>query len=126
MKQHVVTGSRIILGLIFFVFGLNGFFRFLPLEPPPQEAVAFPARYFFPLVKVVETACGALFLVNRYVPLATIVITPVVVNIFFFHLFLDMTNMPMAVVLVVLNLILGLAYRESFAGLLAANAKPRV
>jgi hypothetical protein len=96
------------------------------LEPPPQEAVAFPARYFFPLVKVVETVCGALFLLNRYVPLATVVIAPVVVNIFFFHLFLDLANMPMAIVLVILNLILGLAYRESFAGVLAAHARPKV
>ena len=56
MKRKVFTASRLLLGGIFFVFGLNGFFHFLPLTPPPAEATAFTASYFFPFVKVVETS----------------------------------------------------------------------
>ena len=90
MKLKLIGISRILLGLIFFLFGLNGFFEFLPHTPPPAESEAFTAAYFFPFVKVIETICGALLLSNRLVPLATAISAPVVINILLFHLFLEL------------------------------------
>ena len=124
---HIIfIGSRIVMGLMFFVFGLNGLFGFFPTPSIQQELATFPASYFFPFVQIIEVGCALLFLINRFVPLATIVIASVVVNIFVFHLFVDPGGMVVAIPLLILNVILGIAYRDSFAGLLMANPKPRL
>ena len=88
------NASRFSLGLVFLVFGLNGFFNFFSTPTPPQEAHAFlgglaAAPYFFPLLKALEVLCGAALLFGRYVKLALVVLAPVVVNIVLFHSFLD-------------------------------------
>ncbi len=124
MKLKVIGFSRILLGLVFFVFGLNGFFDFLPHTPPSAESEAFTAAYFFPFVKVVETACGALLLFNLFVPLATVLIAPVVINILLFHLFLDAQGLIIAIPLVILNGVLAFGYWDSFKPMLRMRAKP--
>lgn len=124
MMTKIFTAARILMGLIFFVFGLNGLLGLFPTPSSEIEAAAFPAGYLIPFVKVVQVACGFLFLVNRFVPLATVVIAPVVVNIVLFHLFLDPTGIPVAILVATLNVLLGVAYKSSFAGLLEANARP--
>ena len=73
------AGARIVLGLIFFVFGLNGFFNFLPVPPPPEGAATQfmmglgASGFFFPLLKITEIVVGAALLANRFVPLALVV-----------------------------------------------------
>ncbi|MDN5204297.1 hypothetical protein QQ008_23090 [Fulvivirgaceae bacterium BMA10] len=124
MKLKIIGISRILLGLVFFLFGLNGFFDFLPHTPPPAEAEAFTAAYFFPFVKVIETVCGALLLFNRFVPLAIAVITPVVINILLFHLFLDPQGLVIAIPLVAFNSLLMLGYRDAFRPMLKVKVKP--
>ena len=125
--------ARILLGLIFFVFGLNGFFNFLPQPELPQEAsdffgALFATGYFFPFLKGTEVVCGLLLLIGRYVPLALTVLAPVVLNIVLFHVFL--APAPDASAVGFLSLALGVflawCYRDSFRGVLAANAKPSV
>ncbi|MEP7053586.1 MAG: DoxX family protein, partial [Pseudomonadota bacterium] len=86
--------ARVLLGLTFFVFGLNGFLHFIPQPAPPPAAGAFAGAmmatgYFFPLLKATEVLAGALLLGNRYVPLALAVLAPVIINIVAFHLFLE-------------------------------------
>lgn len=103
--------ARIILGLIFFIFGLNGFFHFIPVPAMPQEAEAFMGAlknsgYMLPLIKLVETFCGLIFLTGYYTPLGLLVITPVIYNILFFHIFLAPAGIPLAIVNVVLHGIL--------------------
>ena len=92
---------RLLLGLVFVLFGLNGFFDFIPLEAPAGEAGAFlgalgASGYMMPLIKIVEIVAGALLLTNRHVTLATLMLAPIVVNILAFHIFLDNSGMVMA------------------------------
>jgi uncharacterized membrane protein YphA (DoxX/SURF4 family) len=121
--------GRILLGLVFTVFGLNGFFNFIPQTPMPPAAGAFAgalfaAGYFFPLLKTFELASGLLLLSGRFVPLALTLLAPIVVNIFFFHTFLAPSGIGLALVLVLLEAGLAWAYRDAFRGLLDAKARP--
>ena len=60
----------------------------------------------------------------RFLPLGLILLAPVSVHIFLAHLFLDQAGLTMAIVIIVLQLFLAWAYRDSFSGVLQANAKP--
>ena len=100
--------ARLLLGIIFVVFGLNGFFQFLPMPPMPEHAGAFlgglmGSGYFFPFLKGVEVLCGLLLLVGAFVPLAIVVLAPVIINIFLFHAFLAPSGLALPVVIVVLE-----------------------
>ena len=95
--------ARILLGLIFFVFGLNGFLNFIPMGKMPAGlagqflGVLFQSHYVY-VVSALQLVGGALLLVNRYVPLALVLLGPVIVNIFFFHLLMEHTGLPLAIV----------------------------
>ncbi len=114
--------ARFLLGLVFFVFGLNGFLQFIPAPPLPpgttgQFVGALFASHFVFVVAAFQVAGGALLLVNRYVPLALVLLGPVIVNIFFFHLLMDRRGLPMAIVVVILWGILFLRHRQHFSGI---------
>src|SRR6187455_3043372 len=83
--------ARVLMGLLFCLTGSNGFLNFLPAPPTmPDFAVALmKTGYMFPLIAGTQLLCGMLLLINRFVPLALVLLAPVVVNIFAFHLFLD-------------------------------------
>lgn len=121
--------ARVLLGLMFFVFGLNGFLNFIPPPkdaPMPEFAIAlFNTGYMFPLIKGTEVLVGALLLANRFVPLALVVIAPVIVNIVAFHVFLASTGVGMAVVILMLELYLAWSYRACFRPVLVAQASPQ-
>jgi uncharacterized membrane protein YphA (DoxX/SURF4 family) len=126
MQKYLPTAARLFMGLVFTVFGLNGFFRFLPMPPAPPRAMAFAgglmgAGYFFPLLKAVEVAVGLLLLTRRFVPLALTVIAPVVVNIVAFHLFLAPAGLALPLALLVAELYLAWSYRAAFAPMLKAH-----
>lgn len=127
--DKVILIARIVLGLIFFVFGLNGFFNFLPVPEMDPEAGAFMGAlaatgYFFPFLKLTETLCGLLLLIGRFVPLALTVLAPVVLNIVLFHIFLAPSGSLIGILTLALLLFLAWAYRSSFRGVLDANAQP--
>lgn len=114
--------ARLLLGLVFFIFGLNGFLQFIPAPPLPpgtmgQFVGALVASHFIFVVAAVQVAGGALLLVNRYVPLAMVLLGPVIVNIFFFHLLMDRRGLPLAIVVMILWGILFLRHREHFSGI---------
>jgi putative oxidoreductase len=114
--------ARYLLGLVFLVFGLNGFLHFIPAQPLPpgtagQFAGALMASHYFLVVSAVQVAGGVLLLVNRYVPLALVLLGPVIVNIFFFHLLMNPHGLPLAIVVVILWGILFLRHRQSFSGI---------
>ena len=128
MKAKSATVVRYLLGAIFFIFGLNGFFHFIPLPPPESEAAAaymgglYVSGYFFPLLAITETAVGAMLLSGLFVPLGLIILAPVTINIFLYHLAVDPAGMAMAVVVLAANAYLGWAYLASFAGVLQSKA----
>jgi uncharacterized membrane protein YphA (DoxX/SURF4 family) len=127
--RHLPTVARILLGLIFFVFGLNFFFHFLPNPPPPPAAGAFAGAlfasgYLFPLLKTFEVLCGLALLSGRFVPLALTLLAPIIVNIIFFHAFLHPAGLPLPAVIVVLELYLAWSYRDAFRPLLNPRAQP--
>jgi putative oxidoreductase len=114
--------ARILLGLVFLVFGLNGFLHFIPMGPLPSGlagefvTVLFRSHYVL-FVSAFQLAGGVLLLVNRYVPLALTLLGPVIVNILFYHLLLDHTGAPMAVVVAILWGLLAFRHRQYFSSL---------
>ncbi len=121
--------ARLLLGLFFTVFGLNGFLQFLPQPPMPEAAGGFlgalvDSGYFLPFLKATETVCGLLLLAGRYVPLALIVLAPIVLNIVLFHAALAPSGIVAGLVALVLGVYLAWAYRSSFRSVLQANARP--
>jgi len=90
----VSKGVRIVLGLLFVVMSANAYLGFMPMPPMNEQSMAFisaliQSAYLWPLLKLTEFVAGALLLANRYVPLALVLLAPIVLNIFFFHLALD-------------------------------------
>lgn len=129
--KHLPTLARVLLGLMFFVFGLNGFLNFIPApkEGIPEGAMAFAGAmmktgYLFQLVKGTEVAVGVLLLINRFVPLALVMIAPVIVNIVAFHAFLAPSGMAAPLVIAALELYLAWAYRAVYRPMLAARISP--
>ncbi len=123
------TASRVLLGLVFTVFGLNGFLQFLPMPPMEGAAGAFvgalaASGYLFPLLKGVEVVAGLMLLANRYVPLALTLLAPIVVNIALFHFVLTPGEIGMAVALLAIEIYLAWSYRGAFRGVLDATARP--
>ena len=95
MTKKIQIGARIVLGLIYFVFGGMGLAIALGLMPMPQQAMPQAAEgfmkgimgtgYFFPLLKITETVCGFLVLFNLAAPLALVILAPVTLHIILFH-----------------------------------------
>ena len=113
--------ARILLGLMFFVFGLNPFLNFLPAVLPPGLggqflSILFQSHYVL-FIGAVQVAGGALLLINRYVPLALTLLGPVIVNILLFHLFLSHAGAPLAIVVTILWGVLFFRHRQNFSGL---------
>jgi uncharacterized membrane protein YphA (DoxX/SURF4 family) len=118
---------RVLMGLLF-IFGAVAFF----LSPPPQlpegnmktyfDGLA-ASGYFFTLLKITELICGIALIAGRYVPLALIILSPIIVNILGVHIFLERSGLPIAIILVVANGFLGYYYWNSFKSLFVAKAE---
>jgi uncharacterized membrane protein YphA (DoxX/SURF4 family) len=129
MKDKAIHAARILLGLVFTVFGLNGFLHFLPQPPmsgpPANFAMALLATgYMFPLIKGTEVIAGALLLSGRLVPLALTLLAPVIVNIVAFHAFLAPAGLPLPILVVALELFLAWSYRSAFRPMLRVRVEP--
>jgi len=119
--------ARLLLGLVFFVFGLNGFLHFLDMGPMPAGLAGqfigalFQSHYLW-VVAGLQVICGALLLVGRFVPLALVLIGPVIFNIVMYHLLMNPAGIGMALVVTVLWFIVFYAYRQYFAGIFVQKA----
>ena len=128
MKKAILV-ARILLGLLFFVFGLNGLLHFLPMQPIPGDAGTFATimaqHGWSQFVSVLQVVGGLLLLVGRYVPLALVILTPIIVNILLFHLLLTGgKGIAPGLLAALLDLFLIWAYRLSFRSLF--DAAPQV
>lgn len=115
---------RILMGLMFLFASIVVLFKLAPQPELKDGAKLFmegivASRYFMPLLKITELVCAIAFLSGRFVPLATVVIFPIVVNIVFYHAFLAPEGLPVAIPLLLGNLFLAYAYRKHYAALVA-------
>jgi uncharacterized membrane protein YphA (DoxX/SURF4 family) len=123
----VVLIARLLLGLVFVVFGLNGFLNFLSMGPMPtglagQFIGALIISHYFWVVAGLQVVGGALLLANRFVPLALVLLGPVIVNILLYHLFLNPTGMAPAILVTVLWFIVFYGQRQHFSGIFVQRA----
>jgi uncharacterized membrane protein YphA (DoxX/SURF4 family) len=121
--------ARVLLGLPLVIFGLNGFLNFIPPppEPLPEKAMAFAGAlagsgYMLQLIGATMLVSGVLLAINRFVPLALLLLAPFFVNSLAFHLFLERSGLPMAVIFVALELYLAWVYRAAYRPLFVARA----
>jgi uncharacterized membrane protein YphA (DoxX/SURF4 family) len=127
-KLKIVTLiARILLGLISVVFGLNGFLNFLSMGPMPtglagQFVGALALSHYYWVVAALQIAGGALLLANRFVPLALVLLGPVIVNIICYHVFLNPSGAVPAAIVTVLWLIVFYRNRQHFSGIFVQRA----
>ena len=127
--RHVTTVARILMGLLFLSRAVAFFFNLVPppKDPRPEGAMAFATAmaktgFLMQLVKGTELVVGVLLVVNRFVPLALVLIAPVVVNIVAFHVFLAPAAIVTALVVLALEIYLAWAYRAAYRPLLTARS----
>jgi putative oxidoreductase len=113
MNQKVYLGVRLLLGLIFLIFGTNGLMMvlsgsgFIPMPPPKPEVMEimggfFKIGYLMPLVKSLQIAAALMLLSGFFVNLALVFLGPIIVNILFVHIFIDTAGLPIAIVISIL------------------------
>lgn len=121
-NKRVVGAARILLGLIYFVFGLNFFFHFIPGSAQPEGKAAaflgglFQSGYFFPMVKIIEVLAGVLLLLGFFTPLLLVILMPITINILLFHTALAPGGFPTALSLfmIITHLFLAWSYRDQY------------
>ena len=124
MKSKVVRVLGFLLGLIYFVFGLNFFLQFIPMPKPPAQPLIdlvtalVNTGYFMQVVKVTEIVAGALLLLNLFSPLMLVILAPITLNIFLIHAFLDPSGVAMGAVMVIIHVILGVLNLDKYKTML--------
>jgi uncharacterized membrane protein YphA (DoxX/SURF4 family) len=121
--------ARVILGLGFLLFGLNGFLNFIPVPKDiPQDVVtvgmALMKAGYMNVVSAVEVLVAVLLLVNRFVPLALALLAPIIVGILTFHIAMQPSTIGPGIFVTLLELYLAWSYRKAFCPMLAAKVRP--
>ena len=126
--RYPVVIARMLMGLPLIVFGLNGFLNFIPqpTTPLPEGAAAFAGAlmnsgYMMQLIGLTQLIVGVMLVSNRFVPLALVLFAPFIVNSVAFHIFLERTGLPMAILFLLLELYLAWTYRSAYRPLLTAR-----
>jgi uncharacterized membrane protein YphA (DoxX/SURF4 family) len=126
MKIAVLI-ARILLGLIFVLFGANGFLQFLHMPPPTglpaQFLGALFVSHYYVVVFALQFIGGVLLLAGRYIPLALIILGPILVNILLFHSTMAPAGLPLALLTTILWFIVFAGVRKAFAGVFAAKVE---
>lgn len=131
LTKYLPAVARVLMGLLFLVFGLNGFLHFIPepKTPMPEGAMAFAGAlmktgYMFGLIAGTQLLVGVLLLCNCFVPLALALIAPVIVNIIAFHVFLAPTGTAPGIIVLVLECYLAWSYRAAYRPMLRMKVSP--
>jgi putative oxidoreductase len=121
MKTKIHVGSRLVFGLAFLIFGLNGFFHLMPNPPMSPEAGsllgAFAKTGYF------EVVVGLMLLSNQFAPLAAVMVTPILIGITTIHLFLNPAGIPMMILLHLLHGIIAFGYKSYYQNLLTSKSE---
>ena len=109
--EKIEKNLRGLFALMLVVFGINKFLQFMPMPPLAEQAGAFmdalvSSGYILPIVGVVELVAGIMIITNKFRALALVIVFPVALNAFLFHLFLDVSGIGGATVLILLNVFL--------------------
>jgi len=128
--RYVTPAARILSGLAYMIFGLNAFLAFMPVpETLPQNVLDYltalaDSGFMMPLIGATQLVAGALLVVNRFVPLALAFLAPFLVNSIAFHVTLEPTGLPMALIFVAIEIYLAWVYRDAFRPMLRAKVRP--
>src|SRR6201993_4379191 len=129
VMRTAYTIARYLAGVIFLVFGLNGFLHFIPLPPPGGVAGQFMGAlyvsYYLWVIFAFQVVAGFLLLINRYVPLAVAVLAPVLVNILTFHALMAPSGLPLALFAALLWIVIFIEVRPAFSGLFQSRFQSR-
>src|SRR5689334_17256742 len=129
VMRTVSTIARYLAGVIFLVFGLNGFLNFIPMPPPAGVAGQFVGAlyvsHYLWVIFSFQVIAGVLLLVNRYVPLAVALLAPVIVNILTFHALMAPSGLPLALFVALLWAAIFIDVRPAFSGLFQSQLQPR-
>lgn len=122
MKKAIFI-SRIVLGAMYTLFSLMFFFKLMPASELTGPAASFmgglfSSGYMMYLVKAIELICGIALITGQFVPLATVVIFPITLNIFLYHAFLDPKTILISLVIILLNLFVAYGYKDNYTLLL--------
>ncbi len=125
MNSNVFIMARILLGLFVLVFGLNKFFQFIPMEEMPEAAGTYfgalvSAKVIPYLVGIVEIAAGLAFILNKYGALMALILMSVSINAVMFHAFLAPRSIAGSLILLVLNIVVLVAYKNRYSDILRA------
>ena len=119
--------AQYLAGVIFLVFGLNGFLNFIPLPPPSGIAGQFMgalyASHYLWVIFGFQVIAGVLLLVNRYVALTVAILAPVIVNILTFHVSMAPSGLPLALFVTVLWAVIFADVRSAFTGLFQSHVE---
>jgi len=127
MKTTVLI-SRLLLGFLYLVFGLDYFLHFIPYQPlHTGKTGAFIAGlkgigYFYPMMKSIQIAGGLSLLLNRYAPFAAVVLFPTSLNVLLFHTILVPSGWLMGVMLMLPNCLLGWGYWKYYKPMFTLKA----
>ena len=130
-KRWAPAVARFLMGLPMIVFGLNAFLNFIPQPKTPLApgAMAFAGAlaasgYMMQLIGITQLVSGLLLVINRWVPLALVLLAPFFVNSIAFHAVLEHTGLPMALIFCAIELYLAWVYRRAYATLLTPRFAP--
>lgn len=117
--------ARTLMGLLFLFASITYFFKLITPPVPTGAMKVFSeglqaAVYFMPTLMATELLCGLAFLTGRFVPLASVLIAPLIVNIVGVHVFLDRAGLPIAIFLVLANGLVAYYHRDSYRPLFKA------
>jgi len=123
MNSKVFLAIRILLGLFVLVFGLNKFLHFIPMGDMSEDAGAYfgalASAKVITLVAIVEIVAGLALIFNKYGALLAVILMSVSVNAFLFHVTLAPESMGGAVVLLILNILALIGYKNKYKDLLS-------
>ncbi|HOW40580.1 MAG TPA: DoxX family membrane protein [Bacteroidales bacterium] len=120
MKKKILLGVSILFGLMFINSGLNKFFNYMPVpKDMPENMIKVMTAYMeitwlMPLIALAEIAGGLLFITSKYRALGAIIIFPVMTGILLTHIITALSGLPMALVLMAIEIWVIFENREKY------------